>query len=186
MVKTIRGKLLVPILSIVLIGGLGMGYASYKAASDAVTDATRNDGLRSVQALRQLIDLVMDTAQLDLSGIATDPALKQLLQDQGSKAENQGSLESQMKELVKRQPLYNSMIALNAEGVIMASTSGSSGGKRADRDYFKAAMEGRFFISAPSTSQQTGTTAVFISIPVGLRTPPRLSVCSWSPCRLRR
>ena len=47
-----------------------------------------------------------------------------------------------------------------------ASTSGSSGGKRADRDYFQAAMAGKFFISAPSTSQQTGKTAIFIAIPV--------------------
>ncbi|MDR2488277.1 MAG: hypothetical protein LBD42_02065 [Desulfovibrio sp.] len=51
MLKTTRGKLLIPILSVVVAVGMGMGYASYRVGSDAVTAAAINDGARSVRSL---------------------------------------------------------------------------------------------------------------------------------------
>ena len=158
--------MLIPILAVVLLSGLGMGLASYRVASTAINEANRNDGLRSVHALRQLVELVMHTARFDISGIASNPSLKHLLTVDAKNADHLAILQEQMKELVARQPLYNSIIALDKEGVITASTSGSNGGKRGDREYFTVSMAGKFYISPPSTSKQTGKTVIFISVPV--------------------
>ncbi|SBW07340.1 Methyl-accepting chemotaxis sensory transducer with Cache sensor [uncultured delta proteobacterium] len=166
MLRTIQAKLLMPILAVVLVSGLGMGFASYEVASTAINEASRNDGMRSVHALRRLVELVMDTARFDISGIASNPSLKLLLSDAAETAGHLETLQEQMRELVKRQPLYNSIIVLNKDGVITASTSGSNGGKRGDREYFKSSMTGKFYISPPSTSKQTNKTVIFISVPV--------------------
>ena len=82
--KTIHGKLLVPMLCAILAGGLLMGYVSYQTASDAIINASRNDGLHSVQSLNTFIDQVVNTARLDLSTLAAEPALKRLLRGEGS------------------------------------------------------------------------------------------------------
>lgn len=166
MLRTIQGKLLIPILAVVMVSGLGMGLASYKVASTAINEAGRSDGLRSVHALRQLVELVMDTARFDISGIASNPSLKLLLSGAEKNDGHLETLQEQMRELVTRQPLYNSLIVLNKDGIITASTSGSNGGKRGDREYFKASMTGKFYISPPSTSKQTSKTVIFISVPV--------------------
>jgi signal transduction histidine kinase/DNA-binding response OmpR family regulator len=142
--------------------GLGAGYVSYHAADDVITDAALNDGRRAARSLREFVDLVISTAHLDLSVLASEPTVKLFLRGEGNRAD----LETQMHELIKRQPLYNSMIALNSQGIIVASTSGSVGANRADREYFKEGMAGRSFVSKVEKSRQTGRLAVFISIPV--------------------
>ncbi|MDR2549316.1 MAG: response regulator [Desulfobulbus sp.] len=110
------------------------------------------------------MDQTINTARLDLSSIAAEPGVKRLLRDEGQ--ENPDELEEEMREMIERQPLYNSMTALNSQGVIVASTSGSRGGKRDDRDYFQQSMAGRPFISDVEQSRQTGRLVVFISVPV--------------------
>jgi serine phosphatase RsbU (regulator of sigma subunit) len=165
--KTIRMKLLVPILCAIVVGGLFMGCAAYQTAREVVVKAGRGEGLHSVQHLREVIDLVTSTAYLDLAALATDPTIIQLLRGNGSPHE----LEERMRGMVNRQPLYNNMLAFNSRGDIVAGSvadsSGSAGGNRADRDYFKVSMEGGNYISPQvEISRQTGNRAVFMSIPV--------------------
>jgi signal transduction histidine kinase/DNA-binding response OmpR family regulator len=155
-------KLLLPIICAICAGGLLSGYVSYQTASEHILAIGKNDGRRSAHSLREFIDLVISTAHLDLSTLAADSSIKGILLG----AAHPGGLEEQMGELIERQPLYNSMTALNSRGIIVASTSGSAGGNRADRDYFRAGMEGKTFVSKVQKSRQTGRLAAFISIPV--------------------
>ena len=162
MMKTIQMKLLVPILSAIALGGLFIGYISCQTTRAVILDTGRNDGLRAVLSLRDFTDLVISTARLDLSALAATPTIKRLLRGQGAR----DKLEQHMQELLDRQALYHSMTVLDVQGVIVAGTSGSTGESRADRDYFKASLEGRHFISEVETSRRTGRLVVFISIPV--------------------
>jgi len=160
--KTIHMKLVMPIACAIILGGLFMGYASYQITSDAILSASESDGLRSAHNLRISIDLAISTAYLDLSALAAEATIQCLLRGE----ESPHAVEDRMQAMLKRQPLYNSIIALDSRGIIVASTSGSVGGDRADRDYFKASMIGKRFISQMQTSRQTGQRAVFISTPV--------------------
>ena len=160
--KTIHMKLLAPIVCAVVAGSLLIGYVSYQTTSKVIIDAGKDAGRRSASSLRESIELALSTALLDLSALAAEPAVRRLLREDASPYE----LEQHMQELVGRQTLYNSMIALNSRGIIAASTSGSTGSDRAARDYFKAGMEGRTFISKVEMSSQTGRFVVFVAMPV--------------------
>ncbi|MCL2703106.1 MAG: SpoIIE family protein phosphatase [Defluviitaleaceae bacterium] len=160
--KTIRMKLLMPILCAVILGGLIMGITAYRMTSDVMVNEGIKDGLRSAQTLREMVDMTIATAHFDLSTLSSAPTLRRLLLGEGEPDD----LEAQMMELIARQPLYNSMIALNSTGTIMASTSGSAGQERGDREYFIESMKGNNFISPVEVSRQTGRMASFISIPV--------------------
>ncbi|MCL2601577.1 MAG: methyl-accepting chemotaxis protein, partial [Treponema sp.] len=85
-----------------------------------------------------------------------------LLAEEGSPVE----FENYMRELVGQFGIYNSIIILNSRGTIIASTSGSTGGERADRDYFRSSIAGRSFISQVEVSRQTGALSLFASIPI--------------------
>ena len=163
--KTIRLKLLVPILLVTILGSLFMGVMSYRYASDVIITAAKGDGMRAAQSLREFMDLIISTAELDISAIAMQPQVERLILLDAPPEE----IELYMASLIERHPIYNSMIVLNGDGIIVASTSGSTGGDRADREYFKESMAGNNFISEVEVSRQTGNLASFISMPIRMR-----------------
>ncbi|MCL2718281.1 MAG: SpoIIE family protein phosphatase [Lachnospiraceae bacterium] len=192
LMKTIQMRLLVPILCAIVVGGTLMGIVAYRTTAERINKAGISDGLRSVQGLREMLDMTIATARFDLSTLASSPNLKYNLLEEWVLAPDleEGAefwipavkaisytsandeewipsvLETQMLELIERQPLYNSMIALNTDGVIIASTSGSAGQVRADREYFIESLKGNSFISPVEVSRQTGRLASFVSIPI--------------------
>jgi serine phosphatase RsbU (regulator of sigma subunit)/HAMP domain-containing protein len=163
MLKTVHAKLLVPILLILILGSLISGIASHRAASNIVIDAFKEDGVRSAAKLREYIDMVISKAQLDLSALSVAPSVKHLLL--GDEASEE-LVEGYIMALVDQHGIYNSITILNTNGIIVASTSGSTGGDRADREYFQDSMNGNLHISGVEVSRQTGRLTTFISIPV--------------------
>jgi len=157
---------MVPTLCALILGSLLTSIVGYRVAASLIHEAIDGDGERSAQSLREFTDLVLSKAQIDLFSLSAAPSLQNLLQDEGSPLE----FERYMGELVKRFGMYNSIIILNTDGIIVASTSGSTGGNRADREYFLASMAGQNFISQVEVSRQTGALSLFISIPVISRT----------------
>ena len=160
--KSVYLKLMLPTLIAIILGGLIIGFAGYRTASDIIVEAIEGDGERSANSLREFADLVLSKAQIDLFSIAASPSLQTLLTEEGSPVE----FEHYMRELVKQFGIYNSIIVLNSQGTIIASTSGSTGGARADRAYFRTSIAGQPFISQVEVSRQTGALSLFVSIPV--------------------
>ncbi|MCL2608584.1 MAG: methyl-accepting chemotaxis protein, partial [Treponema sp.] len=160
--KSVYLKLMLPTLGALILGGLVIGFVGYRSASNIIVEAIDGDGARSARSLQEFVDLVLSKAQIDLFSIAATPSLHVLLEEEGSSAD----FERYMRELVGQFGIYNSIIVLNARGIIVASTSGSAGGDRADRDYFRASAAGRPFISQVEVSRQTGALSLFVSIPI--------------------
>jgi len=156
-------KLLVPILCAIILGSLIIGIVGYRLAADIVIGAFEEDGLRSASYLREYIDMVISKAELDLSALSVAPSVKYLLQGDQLSEE---LVEGYIMALVDQHGIYNSITILNTEGIIVASTSGSTGGNRGDREYFQDNMKGLFHISGVELSRQTGRLATFISIPI--------------------
>jgi len=160
--KTIRMKLLIPILCAIIASSIFVGIISYRNAASVITDAAVSDGLRAVQSLRRYLDLVISTVNLDLSTIIMQPSIKSVLLEGKEPYE----LEQYIKAMVKRYHIYDGIIVLNDKGIVAASTTGSTGANRSDREYFRASMEGRNFISEVETSRATGNLVTFISVPI--------------------
>ncbi|MCL2443601.1 MAG: hypothetical protein FWD13_09100, partial [Treponema sp.] len=163
MLKTIRMKLLAPILCAIILGSLVIGIVGYRIAADIVIGAFEEDGQRSASYLREHIDLVLSKAELDLAALSVAPSVKYLLQGDEASVE---LVEGYIKALVHQHSIYNSITILDTKGFIVASTSGSTGGDRSNREYFQDNMKGLFHISGVELSRQTGRLATFISVPI--------------------
>ena len=154
--------MLAPILFAIVISAFITGVLSHGVASGIVIDAFKEDGLRSAGNLRERIDIVISKSELDLLALSVAPTVRQLLLYGGTP----DVLEEYMKALVAQYGIYNSIIILDTEGIIVASTSGSTGEHRYDRGYFQTSMRGELYIGEVELSRQTGRLATFISIPV--------------------
>ena len=162
-------KLLIPIICAIFAGELLIGYISYKMMSDVITKVGTDDGLRSARSLSDFINSVVSNAHLDLSAIAAAPSFQGLLLE-GKYSED---VETYMRKLVERQPLYSGLFALNTQGLVMAFASNASAGPGSlkGRDlsgeaYFKASLKGEYFISPVEVSKRTGRIVSLVSIPV--------------------
>ena len=145
------------------MGSLIIGIVGYRLAADIVIGAFEEDGVRSASYLREYMDMVISKAELDLSALSVAPSVKYLLQ--GDEASEE-LVEGYIMALVDQHGIYNSITILNTKGIIVASTSGSTGGDRSNREYFQDNMKGLFHISGVELSRQTGRLATFISIPI--------------------
>jgi len=160
--KTIRMKLLIPIICAIIASSVFVGLVSYQSAANVIIESATGDGFRVVQSMRRYIDLIISTVNLDMSTIIMQPNIKPNLLE-GSNAEE---LENYMRALMDRYHIYDGIIILNARGIVTASTTGSRGANRSDRDYFAESMAGKNFISEVEISRGTGNLVTFISIPV--------------------
>jgi serine phosphatase RsbU (regulator of sigma subunit) len=160
--KTIRMKLIVPIVCAIIMGALIMAYIGSRITSNAITGVVITDGLNAAQSLNEYIGLVISTAQLDLSAVVLHPSVKPVVLGRTDPDE----LEDYMTALIKRYPIYNNILALNRSGIVVAGTSGSVGSNNSDREYFKAGMRGENYISEVEVSRSTGRLVSFISVPV--------------------
>ena len=163
MFKTVQSKLLVPILCAIILVSLITGIVEYQVSWGIISEAFHEDGGRSASHLRDYVDNVIAKAQLDLLALSVAPSVKHLLQDDEMSEE---LVEGYIMALVNQHSIYNSITILGTNGIIVASTSGSTGGDRSDREYFMESMKGNFFISEVELSRQTGRLATFISIPI--------------------
>ena len=161
--RTVHAKLLIPIICAIVSGSLIIGVMGYRLAANIVISAFEEDGMRSVTYLRENIDMVISKAKLDLSALSVAPSVKYLLMGDEASEEH---VEGYIMALVDQHTIYNSITILNTDGIIVASTSGSTGGDRSDREYFKDNMKGLSHISGVELSRQTGRLVTFISIPI--------------------
>jgi serine phosphatase RsbU (regulator of sigma subunit) len=158
-------KLLVPILCAIVLGALFMGYISNRITSGIIINAAKNEGMNAARDLCEIIDLVISTAELDLSAVILQPAVKSVILEQTPP----GELEEYMRALVKRYPIYNYMLGLNRSGVVVvhsSDTAAHAGRDNSDREYYLAGMAGKEYISAVELSRSTGQIVAFISAPV--------------------
>ena len=87
--KTIRMKLIVPILCAIIVGELLMGYISHRINSSIIINAAISEGLNAARDLRQIIDLVISTAELDLSAIVLQPIVKPVIRELSTFSRNE-------------------------------------------------------------------------------------------------
>jgi serine phosphatase RsbU (regulator of sigma subunit) len=149
-----------PILCAVIIGSSISGVFAYQVASDLVIKAYMEDGFRSATNLRDSVDMVLYNARRDLAALAVSPSVNYLLTGVDGVSE---LVEDYIKTIVEEYDLYSSIVVLNTDGIVVASTCSSTGENRSDRDDFRVSINGEPYISQIESSRQTGHDVVLIS-----------------------
>ena len=167
MFRSLRNKLLFPILTMLLLGAVSISLSSYFSAKKAIEAITVNDARGSLQGLGNVIELIIRATEMDVRTLADRDSVQNLLL--GRQPEYAAPVEEQMRVALDIQPFYTSMTILDERGTIVASSSGSAGDSRADRDYFIGAFGGKLTLSKPSTSKSTKAPIVVIGAPVHKR-----------------
>jgi len=155
-------NLLIPILCAIIVSSLFVGIVSYQNTAKTVIDSAKNEGLRIVQSMRKYIDLAFSTITLDMATIVIQPSVRSILLDDGEPAE----LIQYMLALRDRYYIYDSITIINAKGIVVTGTSGSTGTDRSDKEYFKESIAGKNYISEVETSLSTGRLVTYFSMPV--------------------
>jgi len=165
MLRTVHAKLLIPILAILLIGGIIIVIIGQYAASNVIHDAFREDGQRSVSNLRFTLDREVLRAQTDLLALSFAPSVKELLAGNRTLEDIVGGY---IKELIEINDIYHSIEILNTDGIIEATTvSANRRGYRGDREFFITNMQGEQFISRDvEMNREIGRFTLSLSIPI--------------------
>jgi len=162
----LRNRLLIPIL---LVAVLGLGVASFSSfyiAREALDDVSTSDAMGSVKGMTDILALIFQSAITDVEQIARTLQARDVLNNPNDPARTPPFL-SLLAALSKSKPYYQFSIILDKQGRVLVSTAGSGvGSNRADRDYFKEAMQGKTVISEPMFSRTTEKSVVIICTPV--------------------
>ena len=152
--RSIRSKLLVPILGVAIIGFLAMATISYYIASSSLRQSVSTSALSSANGLSSIISLVFSGAQSDALFFSSLGASHTILeQPENSEAEKQ-LLNSQMQAIMDKKPFYQTIGLLDVNGDLVCCSNPDAKANFSDRDFFKAAIKGETtFISAPTQSR---------------------------------
>ncbi|MCL2123673.1 MAG: methyl-accepting chemotaxis protein, partial [Desulfovibrionaceae bacterium] len=162
----LRNRLLVPILLVAVLGLGVASFSSYYIARNALEDAATADAMGSVKSMADVLTLVFQAAISDMEQLAQTRMVRDVLNEPANHANTALFMES-LTALVKSKPYYQLGTVTDNKGVILGSTAGSGvGDSRADRGYFKAAMQGKTAISDPSFSRTTQKSIIVICTPV--------------------
>lgn len=153
---SISTRLLTFILGIVLIGMIGTAFWTNRMADDAITRTVKAEqnfaAIGAGRAIEERIKVYLATVNIMASAKSLSPALRepdnQLLQREAN-----DFLEKETQDL----PGVTVIGLLNKEGNVVASTNFNSVRKNnySDREYFRQALQGKFYVAQPTKSRST-------------------------------
>lgn len=164
---SISTRLLTFILGIVLIGMIGTAFWTNRMADEAITRTVKAEqnfaAIGAGRAVEERIKLYLATVNIMASAKSLSPALRepdnQLLRRQAN-----DFLEKETQDL----PGVTVIGLLNKEGNVVASTNFNSVRKNnySDREYFRQALQGKFYVAQPTKSRSTNRLSFFAAAPV--------------------
>ena len=163
----LRGKLLIPIIAVIVLGFSVMSYISYRQSYQALEKSIVNDAEGSAEGLANVLGLVFSNAQIDAGSVATRSLVRDLLTADTVDPDKVAAQDQIFKELVAAQPLYQTVGIFDRKGKMLScSEPKSKGADFSDRDFFKSAMAGTGIISQPYLSRIVNRHFVAVSAPV--------------------
>ncbi len=167
MTLSLRSKLLIPILAIVILSFGAISYMSYTGSYAALEKSILNDAEGSAEGLANLMGVIFSNAKVDAASVAMRTTVIASLTRSDFSAQEGSELEHLLADLVKNQPLYQTVGIFNAQGkMLYCSEPRAKGADFSDRDFFKAAMDGKSIISQPYMSRIANRYFVATSAPI--------------------
>ncbi len=159
---------------IVVVPLVIIGLLSVMKASDALTDLSRQQAAHVAVKLADMTGVALSeemklAKELSLEKLTTETAAKVARGQAGDSATEIDKLSRHLSDVMKQiGSEYEAIVVVNTEGVVFAD--GSNGKNKginvADRDYFKAAKEGKANIGTVVKSKLTGNPVVPVCVPI--------------------
>ena len=162
----LRGKFLLPTIVAVVFGMSGAMMLSYGVASRAVHGVIAEQANLRADALVNDLDERINDLVHDCEMQATRLEVTQVLTGGGVADAEQAN--RALAGLVQASSVLESVGVAGPDGLVRANSVASVVGKdsRADREYFRKAMQGEVAISQPLQSKVTGRAIVVVAAPV--------------------
>ena len=149
----LRNKLLIPILSVAILGFSAMAVISYNISSDALMASVVNDASGSSRDLSDAVSLIVQGARSDARLLTQMNVTSNILRN--SSEDDKKRLLFQTKDMLSAKPFYQSAGLVNAAGDLIVTTLDDAGSKVNIKDlsFIAAALAGKkTTISAPMQS----------------------------------
>lgn len=169
MTLKLREKLLFPVVLTFAAGMVAGLCYSYVASTRAIEESVRKALVRETRNTSDLIDKWLDARHTDLLTWSRWDAFLEVLVETGPKAADAiASANTLLETLEKGYSYYDFLFIADRDGYLL-STSHSSVPKQYrvnDRDYFKASIQGRAWISDIMVSRESGKEVFSVSVPL--------------------
>lgn len=137
---------------------LGAGIAFFALYSSRMLMADAHQELRSTLRLQQqFVDFWMSERVRDVNLLAIDPRILSL---------STKDLDKMLDDMLRRSPDFSGLVYVNERGRTVADPGSKVGLDLSDRPYFKAALEGRRYVSDVLRGRSSGTDVIIVSSPV--------------------
>ncbi|MDR1073250.1 MAG: methyl-accepting chemotaxis protein, partial [Treponema sp.] len=169
MTMNLRFKIQAPIIALIMLIMGVSGYLSYQRSSTALKEALVDTMRGEANALVRTFSVLTTTVLEATYRISIEEEVVAFFRSAGADPEEGKSFSEKLKIIVQTYMDFDRIALLDAKGFILASSATESIGQDfSDRDYFKAAMQGKTFISPPMLSRVSGRGVIITAAPVRL------------------
>ncbi len=164
----LKNKFLYSTIILVLVSLGVSGTISYLESSSALIGLSEKEIVRLVDTTTQVIDWWIRDRRLDISNWSEEKVYQTAFQDSFMAKAARKAANAQMAKAKENYGYYEDINLAGPDGLLIASSNEKLVGKInvKDREYFKASMQGKTFISEPVKSKATGNPVFVISAPV--------------------
>lgn len=153
--KSIQAKLTITILVIFLVAMSVLGGLNYWKARDTITQNITDEMTKQAVNLAQDVGDWLEARKSEMTMLASNPAMA---------GGNPEAIMPILTTAKNANPAYDDLGFADAVGTLWTSTGAKL--SVADREYFKAAMQGNVYVSDPVVSKATGHLVTNVAIPV--------------------
>ena len=165
----IREKLLIPVILTIAVGMLSGFFYSYLSSTRAIEESIRNALERETLNTADLIDKWLGARHTDLLTWSMAPVFAEAMVETGyyGKSAINGA-NTLLQTLEKGYPYYDFLFIADPDGFLIANSHRSTPKKYRvnDRDYFKASIQGKPWISDIIISKESGKKVFGVSVPL--------------------
>jgi methyl-accepting chemotaxis protein len=164
----IRQKFLIPTILVIVLGVGVLSLMSYSKSKNALHNAVLDNIQQLTGSTAMMLQTWIKDRTLDLNSWRSEEIYAKAVKDNFVGKAARVTANEKMTRLKTDYGYYEDISLADQSGLIIASSAEKIIGKIkvADRDYFKAAMAGKTFVSQVAKSRNTGNAVFFIAAPV--------------------
>lgn len=169
---TLREKILIPVVSTIALGMFAGFVYSYLASTRAIEESINRSLVREVRLTAGLMDKWLEARITDLSSWSVQSVLIEAITETGyyGKSARKGANDL-LENLEKGYSYYDFMFVADKNGYLISSSHRNVPKQYIvkDRDYFKASIKGKTWISDIIISRESGEKVFVVSVLLKVR-----------------
>jgi methyl-accepting chemotaxis protein len=164
----IRKKLLIPTIMVIIVGASALSMIAYTKSKTALNEAILDNIQQRVESTVTTLQTWVKDRTLDMNSWSREEIYAKAVKNTFVGKAARVAANEKMARLQTDYNYYEDIALADRDGLVIAASAEKSVGKIrvADRDYFKAALGGKVFVSDVSRSRNSGNAVFFIAAPI--------------------